>query len=207
MEPVDAGEVVAEALDLLRPLAQQHRVSRRRARLRRAGGASVYADRQRMRQVLINLFSNAVKYNRPGGSVRVGCRRGAAGRGGRRGVGHRPGDRRRAAPRLFQPFDRLGAESSGVEGTGIGLALADGLARAMGGRIDVVTRLGAGSTFTLVLRASSGTADRAVPAEPEPDPRRAGNLRILYVEDNTTNATLMARVVTLRPGCRLEVAA
>ena len=75
----------------------------------------------------------------------------------------------------------------------------------MGGRIDVSTQLGTGSTFTLVLRASGAEPDDARDAEAEPAVPRDADLRILYVEDNPTNATLMARVVALRPGCRLEV--
>jgi CheY-like chemotaxis protein len=109
-------------------------------------------------------------------------------------------------PRLFQPFDRLGAEGGEVEGTGLGLALADGLARAMGGRIEVVTAVGAGSTFTVVLQESASPAGDADDDVGEPDPHPEGELHILYVEDNPTNATLMERVVALRPGCHLEVA-
>ena len=169
MEPVDAGEVVAEAVDLVRPAGPAVRRVGRRAGLRRAEGAGVYADRQRMRQVLLNLVSNAVKYNRPGGSVRVGCRPGGSGEVVVEVSDTGPGIADELLPRLFQPFDRLGAESSGVEGTGIGLALADGLARAMGGRIDVATRLGTGSTFTLVLRGVDA-APRTAPCPPSRSP-------------------------------------
>ena len=204
METVDSVAVLAEAVELVRPLEQQHGV------LVEAAGADrvpdVHADRQRTTQVLLNLVSNAVKYNRPGGSVRVECRAGGPGEVAFEVSDTGPGIPQELLPRLFEPFDRLGAENSDVEGTGIGLALADALARAMGGRIEVATEVGAGSTFTLVLSAAPSDAVLSGPAPRGPDSYPDSRLRILYVEDNPTNATLMARVVALRPGSRLEVA-
>ena len=206
MEVLDAVEVLAEAVDLVRPLAQQLDVPV--STTDPAGRAApVYADRQRVRQVLLNLMSNAVKYNRPGGHVVVGCRAGGPGEVVLDVTDTGAGIADELLPRLFQPFDRLGAETSGIEGTGIGLALADGLARAMAGRIEVSTQLGVGSTFTLVLTAAAAAEPRSVVAAGrEAVGRRKTDLGILYIEDNPTNATLMARVVSLRPGCRLEVA-
>jgi CheY-like chemotaxis protein len=186
-------------------LAKQHDVVVETAGARRAVDA-VYADRQRTTQVLLNLVSNAVKYNRPGGSVRVQRRSGGPGEVFFEVSDTGPGIPPELLPRLFEPFDRLGAENSDVEGTGIGLALADALARAMCGRIEVSTTVGAGSTFTLVLRAVQSTATHADAAEPEPEAPRDSRLHILYVEDNPTNATLMGRVVALRPGSRLQIA-
>jgi PAS domain S-box-containing protein len=207
MEVLDAAEVLAEAVDLVRPLAQQYDVpvgtqdpARRAVR--------VFADRQRVRQVLLNLMSNAVKYNRPGGHVVVGCREGGPGEVVFEVTDTGPGIADELLPRLFQPFDRLGAENSGIEGTGIGLALADGLARAMAGRIEVSTQVGVGSTFVLVaVAATEAESDGVATAERETVGRHDADLNILYIEDNPTNATLMTRVVSLRQGCRLEVAA
>ena len=205
METVGSTGVLAEAVELVRPLAQQYDVLIEAAGADQAV-ADVHADRQRTTQVLLNLMSNAVKYNRPGGSVRVECWSGGPGEVAFEVSDTGPGIPQELLPRLFEPFDRLGAENSDIEGTGIGLALADALARAMGGRIEVSTEVGTGSTFTLVLRAAPSEAVLAGPAPREADTHPDSRLRILYVEDNPTNATLMARVVALRPGSWLQVA-
>src|SRR6185436_7965690 len=116
------------------------------------GSAShVMADRQRLKQVLLNLLSNAIKYNRAGGKVIVGC-------------DQAPGDRLRITikdtgigiradriDRLFTPFERLGAEQTGVEGTGLGLALSKRLTEAMGGDIGVASTEADGTTFWIEL--------------------------------------------------------
>jgi len=205
MQTVDSAAMLAEAAQLVAGLARQYDVTVV------AEGAevplpAVHADQQRVTQVLLNLTSNAVKYNRPGGSVRVRCCPGAPGEVRFEVSDTGPGIPDHLLPRLFEPFDRLGAENTDVEGTGIGLALADALARAMGGRIEVSTKLLVGSTFTLVLRSAQTLPARAEPVSDSPDARHDSRLRILYIEDNPTNATLMHRVVSLRPGCRLGVA-
>ena len=205
MEVVDARAVVAEVVALMQPLAGAHEVS---VTTVDPDGPSVHvqADQQRVKQVLINLLTNGVKYNHTGGSVQVGCRARDSGEVAFDVTDTGPGLPAALLPRLFQPFDRLGAESTDVEGTGLGLALADGLARAMGGRIEVLTAPGAGSTFTLVLLESAAEDGGTETVQREPEVPVEGDPRILLVEDNATNATLMSRVVALRPGCRLEVA-
>jgi CheY-like chemotaxis protein len=138
--------------------------------------------------------------------VHVRCAHDGAGRVAFEVTDTGPGIPEELLPRLFEPFDRLGAESSAVEGTGIGLALADALARAMDGHIEVSTELGVGSTFRLLLRAAADAPVLAFAEVTGPDlDLGAAAVRILYIEDNATNAMLMARVVALRPGCRLEV--
>ncbi|HJV69854.1 PAS domain-containing sensor histidine kinase [Ideonella sp.] len=116
----------------------------------------VQADPTRLRQVLTNLLSNAVKYNRLHGTLRLEAEH-QAGDGGAialrvidTGRGLDPDQR----ARLFTPFDRLGVQRSGIEGTGLGLALSQQLARAMGGAIEVESEPGQGSCFTLVLPAA-----------------------------------------------------
>ncbi len=205
METVDSAAVLAESVELVGPLARQFEVAVAVADTDPAV-SDVHADRQRTIQVLLNLMSNAVKYNRPGGSVRVDCRTGAPGEVAFEVSDTGPGIPEELLPRLFEPFDRLGAENSDVEGTGIGLALADALARAMGGRIEVTTEVGSGSTFVLVLRAAHAESTQSRDDGPARDAHPDSRLHVLYIEDNPTNATLMARVVALRPGSRLEVA-
>jgi signal transduction histidine kinase len=114
----------------------------------------VRADAQRLKQVMLNLLSNAVKYNRAGGSVRV-----AVEPVGADSIAVVVSDTGRGIPasrlgQLFVPFERLGAESTDVEGIGLGLALARQLARAMDGDITVNSTAGAGSAFTLTLPAA-----------------------------------------------------
>ncbi|MBW8760275.1 MAG: PAS domain-containing sensor histidine kinase [Burkholderiales bacterium] len=115
--------------------------------------AVVRADPTRLRQVLVNLLSNAIKYNRPGGNVMLRAR--AADDEWHievedTGHGLSPADR----ARLFQPFNRLGREASGISGAGLGLALSQSLAQLMGGRITVQSALGVGSTFRVSLPAA-----------------------------------------------------
>ncbi|HLL83723.1 MAG TPA: PAS domain S-box protein, partial [Longimicrobium sp.] len=130
LEPVELGAVVREALDLVRPIAQQARVELDAELADPA--ARVHADRQRLTQVLLNLLSNAIKYNRHGGWVRLTCEPAGEGRTAvrvqdtGRGI---PADR---VDELFTPFARLGADQSDTEGTGLGLALSRRLAEAMG---------------------------------------------------------------------------
>ena len=114
-------------------------------------GNYVLADPQRLKQVLINLLSNAIKYNRPGGAVTLACRRTGGGKlrisVDDTGVGIAP----EKIERLFTPFDRLDAESTRVEGIGLGLALSKGLAVAMGATLDVESTPGVGSSFWIDL--------------------------------------------------------
>jgi signal transduction histidine kinase len=117
------------------------------------GAAVVRADPTRLRQVLTNLLSNAVKYNRKGGQVTLRAQ--AAGDEWHIEVedsGHGIGPADRA--RLFQPFNRLGREASGISGAGLGLALSQSLAQLMGGRITVESVLGVGSVFRVSLPAA-----------------------------------------------------
>ncbi len=117
------------------------------------GPGAVQADPTRLRQVLSNLLSNAVKYNRPGGSVTLRARAVADEwqiEVEDTGAGLTPAER----ARLFQPFNRLGRETSGIAGSGLGLALAQSLAQSMGGRITVDSVPGAGTTFAVTLPAA-----------------------------------------------------
>ena len=198
-EPVSAAEVIAEVVDLTQPLATN-------AGITLVGDASLspalhlLADHQRLKQVLLNLVSNGIKYNREGGTVSVTCEPGGAGR--YRIVVTDTGHGIAAADleRAFVPFERLGAEQTATEGSGIGLALALRLAEAMGGTLTASSELGSGSTFQVELPVVEGPVeafDRVhadLPAV-EPEPRSAMRT-ILYIEDNLSNLRLVERVLT-----------
>lgn len=194
-ESVDLAELVDEVLDLLQPIASERGV-RFDAQALKAERVIVSADRQRTRQILINLVSNAVKYNRPGGAVSFAgtlapshVRLDVADTG----VGIAEAD----LARLFQPFERLAAAGTDVEGTGVGLVLSQQLAGAMGGRIDASSTLGQGSVFSLTLPLASErvmVTPRA--ARDGLDIVSTGRpVRLLYIEDNPSNVRLIEDLV------------
>jgi signal transduction histidine kinase/ActR/RegA family two-component response regulator len=159
-------------------------------------GLAVLADQQRLRQILVNLVNNGIKYNRRGGAVSIACQAD----GDRQvslvvtdtGPGILPAD----LERIFAPFERLGAEQTGIEGSGIGLPLARALAEAMAGQLTASSVHGEGSTFTVTLprAVTSWGQDRIVPrpAVPQAD-LGAAPVRILYIEDNLANTEVIAR--------------
>ena len=150
LEDVSPRKVFDECLPLARTLADKRDIDIV-DRTPEIGLPGVHADYTRLKQVLLNLLSNAVKYNRDGGTVTLDCRDTA---GGMVGISVRdtgtgiPEDRH---GELFEPFNRLGAESTGVEGTGIGLNVSRQLVEMMGGRIGLESKLGEGSTFWIEL--------------------------------------------------------
>jgi CheY-like chemotaxis protein/anti-sigma regulatory factor (Ser/Thr protein kinase) len=170
------------------------------------------ADPLRLRQVLLNLLTNAVKYNRPGGAVRVRLACGERDASQRitievadTGLGMTP----EQVACLFQPFNRLGREATGIEGTGIGLVIARSIMALMGGGIEVRSELGVGSTFTLELAASPVTApDAAAPAAATAPIVRRDDVRgqVLYIDDNEVNRVLMSAFLSLRPNVELTLA-
>ena len=210
MSPESVGvlEVVTDAVDLIRPLANERGVTIEVPALADAY-AAVHADRQRLFQVLINLLSNGVKYNRPDGRVIVGCEAGPPGRFRIAVTDTGPGISISRLKLLFQPFERLGAEHTATEGTGLGLALARALVEAMGGSLVVNSVVDRGSTFVVELpaaeRAERTEADTAATATDTsaPAPTPSGRGTVLYIEDNLSNVRLMERVLARRPGVTL----
>jgi PAS domain S-box-containing protein len=161
-------------------------------------------DATRVRQVLTNLLTNAVKYNRPGGAVRV-----HVARTGEHQVAVSVADTglgmdAAQQARLFQPYDRLGREGSGIEGTGIGLVISQRLLELMGGSLAVESQPGQGSVFTFTLPATDELA-AAEPDAPETSPAPYAQRLVHYVEDNPTNVEVMRGILAQRPQVRLEV--
>ena len=198
---------LTEALDLVRPLAAGRDIALEQD-LHAGLFEFVLADYQRLKQVLLNVLTNAVKYNRPGGTVRIVLQvlpdRQLRYRFADTGRGIAPEDLERA----FLPFERLDADSTDVEGTGLGLALSKGLIEAMGGAIGVECSVkGEGSTFYVDLPLTDNPHDDAgylFQPESTPFPRRIERGgRVLYIEDNLANYDLVRKVFDRLGGLEL----
>jgi PAS domain S-box-containing protein len=211
LEPVHAIDPVMEAIELLRPLAAGCGVE---LSVDLHGGLYefVVADYQRLTQVLLNVLSNGIKYNRENGSVRVSFEQAEAGRHryliADTGPGLEPAD----LDQLFLPFERLAAARSDTEGTGLGLALSKSLVEAMGGSIGVMSGAGgSGSTFYIDLPAADtppdahatvfGTREAPVFAVPSFPPTG-----ILYIENDDANVELARRAFALCDNVEFRVA-
>jgi signal transduction histidine kinase/ActR/RegA family two-component response regulator len=209
-EPVSLAEVLLECRAMIEPQAHKRGIAMTFPRF--DVPCFLDADRTRVKQILINLLFNAVKYNRPEGSVVVEyalC----------------PPDRVRISVRdtgsgldpdrlaqLFQPFNRLGREAGVEEGTGIGLVVTKRLVELMGGSIGVESAIGVGSVFwidlsvTRALQLGARGTDRATHARP--DALDGAPLHtVLYVEDNPANLELVEQLIARRPELRMLSAA
>lgn len=215
LEPLDLMTAVEDAISMVLPLAGlvgvNTWISGRQGDFVTLGmdddeEVTVLADRVRLRQVLVNLLSNAVKYNRPGGEVRVGwqiyedrCEIFVKDDG----LGMTPDK----IEQLFEPFNRLGAENSKIEGTGIGLVLSRRLMELMHGALRLESGQEQGTTAYLTLRCSQARPEKSVGLPP---PSQHGDfdstLRVLYAEDNDVNVEIVRQVVRLRPSVVFDTA-
>jgi PAS domain S-box-containing protein len=208
LEPVPVSATLREAIALMRPIAADRRVEVRAEFS--DDGRHVLADRQRLQQVILNLLSNAVKYNRADGVVIVSCAETSGQQLSIRVTDTGPGIPPDKLERLFTPFDRLGAEATDVEGTGLGLTLSKHLVEVMGGALRVESGIGIGSTFAVVLPMVTEPVRKLeplplAPRSSSPD-ESAGSVLLLYVEDNLSNLRLVEQIVTLRPTVKLLTA-
>jgi signal transduction histidine kinase/ActR/RegA family two-component response regulator len=207
MEAVPVQALIADALELVRPLSTAQGVHLDSDPSTPPGaGWHVHADHQRARQVLLNLMSNAIKYNHPGGTVTVT-------------TSERPGERLRIAVadtgrgisgedlgRLFVPFQRLDAAQAGIEGTGLGLALSRHLVEAMGGTTGVTSTPGVGSVFwvELALTEPAAVTQRAITRDAVTGSRLYSSAKtVLYVEDLVENVRLVEQILKHRPSVTL----
>jgi len=205
-EPVALQSLVADCVQMVQPLARSMDVDIV-DRTVDAAPLQVLADRTRLKQVMTNLLSNGVKYNRRGGRVVLTVS--AADHGwielavADTGRGFSEAQLRN----LYQPFNRLGADASQVEGAGIGLVITKRLTELMGGSLDLQTEEERGSVFTLRLKRG-GEAIDAPAAAPAPAPAAPATRRhlVLYIEDNPSNVELVRGVLGLRPTVELVAA-
>jgi PAS domain S-box-containing protein len=222
MADVDVGLVINESVRLLAPLAANAKVTLSVAPLpqRLAETRTVHADATRLRQVLVNVIGNAIKYNLENGRVEVTVHVRAPDPAAA-GQGEEPAPDRVAIEisdtgrgmtaaqlaRLFSAFDRLGLESSPIEGTGIGLVISRRLIERMGGEIAIDSRPDVGTRVTLTLRRASGAPAPASGEAPAHGAlARGSGGQIVYVEDNPVNALLMQEAIAQRPDCSLHLA-
>jgi PAS domain S-box-containing protein len=208
-EPVSLAEVMLECQGMIEPLAQQRGIKLSIPKFDIP--CFVFADQTRLKQVLINLLSNAIKYNVDGGIVEVLSQDGAPGciRVSIRDTG--AGLFPEQLTQLFQPFNRLGQEAGGEEGTGIGLVVAKRLIELMGGEIGVESTVGAGSVFWFELKsiAEPQISTQEVRATASAQPKTARGARqhtLLYVEDNPANLRLVEQIIARHPDMRLLAA-
>ncbi len=225
IQPLELDAAIAQSLPLVQTLAARRGVEL----LAPATGLWLRADSMRLRQVLVNVLSNAVKYNRPRGKVRVTASMDA---GSVRvcvadeGPGIAPEQRQH----LFEPFNRLGQQAHGIEGTGIGLVIVKALCEAMGGQVEVLSPPGGGTSVQVSL---PGAAAAAAPSSVEPAPRggpvasarsdakpgsraplrmagtrsaRTGPGTVLYIEDNPVNVLLVRELIETQTALTLTVA-
>ncbi len=202
---------VDDALELLRPIAQAEGIALSN---QVPSGRWVWADDRCLRQVLMNMLSNAVKYNRSGGWVVLSLLDAPPGRCALAIEDTGSGLSGEQLARLFQPFERLGHESSGIEGSGLGLVITRSLIAQMGGSVTLSSVPGAGTLARIELPAVAAPevgappplpAPALAPTAPPPPSPAASALRLLYVEDNRINALLFEEAMRLLGGIELRI--
>ncbi len=214
LESVEVCTIVEECLALVTTLADKRDIQISHTCLK---GAMVRADRTRLKQALINLLSNAIKYNRMGGSVTLEVKLEAKQRLRILVTDTGPGIANDRQAELFQPFNRLDAENSGIEGTGIGLTLTRRIVEMMSGSVDMESQVGAGSTFWIELPLESlAEADHDEHVADDitvvrntvgsGSENNAARHRVLYIDDNPANLELVGQILRRRTHINLLTA-
>lgn len=210
LKPIRLDYLIEECLSLISPLAEQRHIRIVENIIPQAEDIIVHSDATRLKQVILNLLSNAVKYNHDSGTVKLD-------------IHHRdsstirltiedtgPGLSADQQMHLFQAFDRLGAEYSSVEGTGIGLIISKRLIEIMGGSIGVESTPGKGSIFWIEIALNTSTQDvsysrtKVSEESSKPTPLCTENQQsLLYIEDNPANLHLVEEIISMHSNFKL----
>lgn len=201
LEPVQVGNIITEMMDIVRPQANARKLT-----LELLSSENnilfVKSDKQRLKQVLLNLLNNAIKYNKPEGSVLISVEKAFQN-------GYDPalirisvtdtgvGISKENIPKLFKPFERIGAEKTETEGTGLGLAVVKKIMDAVGGNVGVFSTAEEGSTFWIELplcesQLNAGKISSIENLKPSLSSKKG---TILYVEDNASNIELVEQIL------------
>ena len=207
IENVGLQEVLEEATLLMVPLAQPRNIQIENRVAQYPEPVFVLADRTKLKQVLLNLISNAVKYNYDNGSIIVSCEQESNNRTRIKIIDTGTGISKEQQKHLFQPFNRLDAENSGIEGTGIGLTITKRLLETMGGSIAFENNSEKGSCFSIELPGGKETGFQIeLDSEQKkgiPSSGIEGQFTLLYVEDNSANLELVEQILQSRPEINL----
>ena len=201
LESTEVSPLIEECLRLMETLAKKRNIHLSHSGLE---GIAVRADHTRLKQALLNLFSNAIKYNRDGGKVKIDAQPINQNQLRIRVQDTGPGIATEHTAALFKPFSRLNAENSDIEGTGIGLTITQRIIEMMGGTLGVDSEVGVGSCFWIELPIAPLQnpigKHEAVPRKNTALPQESGVARytILYIEDNPANLKLVEQLLDRR---------
>lgn len=203
LEPVDIVEIKNELINLMSPLANKNEIQII-DNIDKEASSFVRADRIRLKQVLLNLISNAIKYNKPNGTVTLSQiikKKSMTFKVEDTGYGI-PKDRQ---VDIFKPFERLGAENSEVKGTGIGLSISKTLTELMGGTLDFKSRVEKGSGFYVKFPVETNPLTENLSDKTSKRKIKKGlkEKLILYIEDNPDNLELVKRALIFRESVKL----
>lgn len=214
-ESVNLKNLILEILDAINPMITNRRIIVELTD-QTSGNKDAWADRKKIRQVFINLLSNAIKYNIEGGTIIINITDEHAARKkiapGMMRVSVRDtgiGISKENIQRLFEPFERGGADSSQIEGSGLGLTVVKKLVEAMNGKVNVESEEGRGTHFWIDLPVSGNSllevSSNAAKNQDKTKNQKGGTL--LYVEDNASNYELISEIIeTQQPGIKLITA-
>ena len=197
-ENTDVSRILKKLLPVVEPMASKRKI-KIRDHISKADSFYVFADPTRLKQALINLVANAIKYNREGGEVTLKSEITNENRVKIHVIDTGPGIEASKQKLVFEPFERLGAEDSGIEGTGIGLSITKKLMGLMDGTISLESEKDKGSQFTIELPAGTHSKQDLKECLSEktvlPKTRKENQdpQTILYIEDNHSNLRLVQK--------------
>ncbi|MHA7110296.1 PAS domain S-box protein [Sunxiuqinia elliptica] len=209
IEPVSLENAIYEIIDLVQPQVERNSLNLRFV-VSESSRMCVMVDRQRFKQIMLNLVNNAIKYNKSEGSATIETQR--IGKGPKKMIrifvrDTGPGISEEDIEKLFTPFERIGAEKTRTEGTGLGLAVVKKLTEAMAGRVGLTSKKGEGSTFWVEFPLGN-TKGKCIKEQSEEATTIAENSTIrgkaLYVEDDSSNVELVRELLeNQRPNIEL----